>query len=115
MEDAENETADDVGWEPLEEDFLDVANREQEGFPQAHGEEVVADAETESQDIELEDDEDFKELTEEEMFSKIFEWCDEDEDGLLTMDDFIRLQLACGRLSSARGFISSTARPCAVL
>jgi hypothetical protein len=36
------------------------------------------------------------EPTEEEMIDAIFGWADEDEDGLLNLEEFVRLQLECG-------------------
>ena len=88
MEAAENETADDEGWEPLEEDFLDIANSsdadrdkgDQDGvgagsmrLPRAG---VAAPAAMGSdEDFDLEDDEEYDEASEEQMHAAIFAWC----------------------------------------
>eukprot|EP01047_Picozoa_sp_COSAG01_P012284 COSAG01_NODE_550_length_15593_cov_12.422422_6_plen_127_part_00 len=37
-----------------------------------------------------------EEPSEEEMIDAIFGWADEDEDGLLNLEEFVRLQLECG-------------------
>ena len=90
MEAAENETADDDGWEALEEDFVDKARMEDADEDEEGGGGGGGGGAFDGEEYDLEDDEEFDEVSEDQMYQSIFEWADEDGDTLMSMEEFIR-------------------------